>query len=201
MTSLILMYVYFDKNGDIKAITPSLDEAFSRDFSSATFPLSDVGPFLTAQKNTFDYTMKKSKTLSGVKFQIVRKFINAAVYTRTLDNYLTKIDENRKSDTIITIINDTFRKVISITLDAGFADMYNGEEEEQQEIVVNFRNSGMSNIYITEKNNPYHLLTTFTFSPELLFSGPAYLNYTGTYTGTSAYTKKIIGGYLYREIK
>ena len=72
MNTLVLMYVFYDKNGDIKAITPILDENFSINFSSATFPLAEVEMFLTAQSSTFDYQVNKLTKFLAQPIRLLR---------------------------------------------------------------------------------------------------------------------------------
>jgi hypothetical protein len=198
MTSLVLMYVYYDKNGDIKAITPGLDESFSRICDVATFPLSEVEMFLSGQKSTFEYTITKISSLAGDKFKLQKK-PSAISYTRTLDSYLTKIEPARQGK-IIIVENDTIAKTINIYLSADFRELQRYGSEEEQESVDDFIRYGYSTIYITERNNPYNLRHTVTFSPRELFEkGSLHFSHENDYTNSSAYTKKIIAGYGYKE--
>lgn len=210
MTSLILMYVFFDKNGDIKAITPSLDEQFSNCYS-ATFPIADVEMFLSAEKNTFDYNVKKIEKFSGITYKIVRKKVHIN-YTRTLDSYLTKILPISKDNNTIMIINDPTKKLITIELNKEYITLYRElmsddiDDTDESDDTVNssvlkFFNMGPSTIYVTKNNNPYHLLHSISFTPrEFIAKEKLYFNYTGDYTNVSLYTKKLIGGYGFSEL-
>jgi hypothetical protein len=199
MSTLVLMYVFFDKNGDIKAITPSLDEEYSAIYSFATFPLQEVEGFLLAQKNTFDYQVKKVQKLAGTTHKLVKKYYGIS-YTRTLDSYLTKVEEARQSDNTIIIVNDTVNKNISIHIAREFKEMYEHGTDEEQENISDFLNRGPSTIHITKKNNPYYRLYSVTFTPRILFNADKlYFDYTGDYTNVSVYTKKLISGYGYKE--
>jgi hypothetical protein len=199
MTTLVLMYVFYDKNGDIKAITPSLDENFAITHSVATFPLSEVEGFLTAVKNTFDYRVKKVEKLSGITHKLIKKY-SAISYTRTLDSYLTKVEPAKITDNTITIVNDIVNKVISVKLAKEFKEMYENGTEEEQENVSDFLNKGPSTLYVTKRNNPYNKLFAVSFTPKMLFDAEKlYFNYTGEYNDVSIYTKKLITGYGYKE--
>ena len=194
-----MMYVFYDKNGDIKAITPSLDESFSNTYSIATFPLNDVEMFLTAQKNTFDYYIKKIDTVTGSTHKLIKKQ-STINYTRTLDSYLTKVEDVTSKGSIITIVNNTTKKVISINLLKDFKEMYNYGTDEEKESVSDFLKKGPSTIYLTKKNNPYWLLSSFSFTPAELFEKEIlYFNYENKYNNTSIYTKKLINSYGYKE--
>jgi hypothetical protein len=193
------MYVFFDKNGDIKAITPVLDEGLSLVFSSANFPLTEVEGFLKAEKNTFDYQVRRTERIVGETFTLVKKqsLVN---YTRTLDSYLTKIENAKRINNILTVTNDTIKKVIVVELAKEFKEMFVSGTEEDQELVSKFIGHGPTTMYLTKKDNPYHLLYTFSFLPRDLFETERlYFTYEGDYTNTSIYTKKIINGYGYRE--
>jgi len=202
MASLILMYVFYDVNGDIKAITPALDENFSAHFSVATFPLPLVEKFLTGVSNTFDYKVKKVEKSSGITYVLLKKLVTIN-YTRSLDSYLTKVETTDTKEQYfsgIIITNNTENKVFSVRLSTDIKDMYKNGTEEEQERVSDFLNKGPSTVYITKRNNPYHLLFSFVLAPRALFDTERlYFNYTGSYTNVSAYTKKLVGGYEYKE--
>jgi hypothetical protein len=201
MKPLILMYVFYDKNGDIKAITPVLNDTYAADFSVATFPLSEVEMFLTAQKNTFDYQVKVVEKITGITYSLVKKQLNIN-YTRTLNTYLTKVDEVLPNGNSVIITNDTVRGGVFIEVNKALKEVHKqiASSEEQEDVVNNFFNSGPSIVYLTKENNPYHLLFSFSFLPKTLFSvDKLYFPYKGSYTNTSAYTKKIIVGYGFKE--
>jgi hypothetical protein len=205
MTSLILMYVFYDKNGDIKAIMPTLNEQFANTFSVATFPLSEVEMFLSSEKNTFDYMVKHMKKLKGTGFAIIEK--ESAIgskrkFTRTLDSYLTKIEDTTHNKCKLVFIHDIINKRICVELNGRFKDPYlkTYGTEEDQEIMYNFFNSAPSTVYLTEKDNPYHLLFSFSFTPEdFLTLDRLYFSYTDNFSSSSLYTKKLINGYGYKE--
>jgi hypothetical protein len=195
------MYVFFDRNGDIKAITPSLDDNLSTSFSTATFPLAEVEAFLTAERNTFDYYVKKIDKISGTTYKLIKKKSDIS-YTRTLDSYLTKVEDAKRYDNILLITNDVANKVVSVEIDKEFKTAYVGQRgsEEQQETMDDFFSRGPSIVYLTKRNNPYHLLFSFSFTPrDLLGAEKLYFNYTGDYNEASVYTKKLITGYGYKE--
>ena len=196
LAPLVFMYVFFDHNGEIKAIAPTLDENLSTSYSTASFPLSEVEVFLRAQRNAFDYKVNVSERPGGKIYKIVKKIDNIN-YVKTLDSYLTKIEDVKSSNAII-VTNNTLKKFVSVEIVKDFKAAY--EQNTEDDNVYSFFNSGISSIYLTKKNNPYHLLFTVSFIPrELLVSDILYFNYTGSYNSSSAYTKKLINGYGYRE--
>lgn len=199
MSIVIMMYVFYDANGDIKAIAPSLNDFYSKDCSVATMLLSDVEIFLSGKRNPADYQIKKIKTLSGEKFSIFKKVVDVD-YVRTLDNYLTEIGPPVSGETIISITNQKSNKVVSVEIAPEFKDLYTYGSGEQKDDVDDFLNLGRAFVHITKKNNPYHLLFSFSFTPRDLFQeGRLYFNYKGECNNTSAYSKKIITGYGYKE--
>ena len=195
MTTLVLMYVYYDDEGNIKAISPTPD-MFHRDhFKSATFPLADVDAFLTGMKNPFDYTICESRRPGSKSLEIIKK-VSTVDLTRTLDNYLTKIDMIKGKDipTIRVIIN-LIDKNIRLHLDSNFVKMYKDGNDEEFEDVDAFIKSGLSSMYVTKKNNPYHRLFTILFSPKELFEkGDLYFSYEKSldFSDISIYTKKLV---------
>lgn len=189
------MYVFFDKNGDIKAISPSLSN-MGEEFLSATFPLAEVEPFLNSTKSTFDYQIRKIKST----YKIVKKE-RIVKYTKTLETYLTKVSDIETNNKSLIFVNDIVHKVVSVELDKSMLhDIQEVRMEDGEHISDALFNSGPCIAYLTKKNNPYHLLFTFTFSPEsLLTTDKLYFNYEGVYNDTSVYTKKHIGGYFFKE--
>jgi hypothetical protein len=199
MTSLVMMYVYFDDAGDIKAIAPRPDSSYSNDFSYATFPLKEVEGFITAQKNSFNYMVKEVTKFSGVTYCIVKKASHVS-YTRSVNNYLSLVAPASVKSSIITIVNDTRQQKISIQLAKDFEDMYNETPDEHQLILDKFLNGAMSDLHFTRQNNPYVLLQTVSFSPTELFSRHV-LEFKASriLNNASVYTRKLIGNYGYIE--
>lgn len=191
------MIVYFDKLGDIKGICPREDLTFS-DHTPASFEIKDVEEFLLAKKNMSDYVVKQVKTLSNIKHIIERKYL-LSNNLRTIDNYLTKIPTN-VDDAILFITNEPSRNRIVVSLSKDFINSRDSENPEQQEIIQHFINNGIATIHITERDNPYNRLFSMSFSPRELFDKEnLYFKCERAYTNTSAYTKKIIDGYIFRE--
>lgn len=200
MTPLVLMYVFFDRNGEIKAITPLMDDSLSINFESITCPLAEVEMFLTSEKNPYEYYIKKTERGDGVIYKLTKK-VSEIKYTRTLDSYLTKVKDATHHD-IITITNNTLEKIISIEINKDFkiAHIHQYGSKEQQEDTTKFFNNDVSTVYVTKHNNPYHLLFSFTFTPkDLLESDILRFKYKDVYNDTSVYTKELISGYGYKE--
>jgi hypothetical protein len=201
MNPLIMMYVFFDNYGDIKAITSTPDDHFVSAFQSATFPLSEVEPFLLAIRSPSDYQVKEHRSLAGVKFKIIKK-VSHIDYTRNLDNYLTKIENFDKKNSTVSITNITYDKVISVEISKEFKEfaVTGSGDDDERKIIEDFLNKGPTTIYLTKENNPFHLLFNFTFTPHQLFENETlYFNCNNKYTNTSAYTKKLIDGYGFTE--
>lgn len=199
MKELVLMYVYYDKHGDIKAISPSDIEQYTKSYEYILLPLPEVEPFLLGQKNTFDYIIKKIKKLSGYSPSLTKKFIPIDLI-RTLDTYLTEIPEKCDGETIVRINADVSKRKLIITMNELFKEMYNFGTDEEKEIVDNFVEIDSSILYITEKRNPYSLLTTITFIPKELFDkGKLYFDIPNNIDlqNSSAYTKRLVSNYTY----
>jgi hypothetical protein len=199
MVSLLLMYVYYDKNGDIKAITPSLDVSLSDQCAVATFPLTEVEAFLTGQKKTFDYTVKKIQRAVGESFKISRKEykINLA---RSLENYITQVSTARDEEPILTITAYLGSSTIKLEIDPLFKDLLDSGHDAEED-VQNFINHPSSALYFTRKNNPYHLLHTLVYKPRVLLDSGSMifeLKDTIDLSNSSVYTKKIVASYGYK---
>lgn len=199
MNVLVMMYVFYDINGDIRAIAPSLSDFNDKNCSVATMRLADVEMFLTGKRNPSDYQVTKVRTLSGEKFTLTKKIIEVD-YVRTLDNYLTEIAPPAQGQTVISIVNQKSSKTILVEIAPEFKDIYAYGTGEQKDDVDEFLKLGKTSVHITNKHDPYHLLFSFSFTPSDLFhKGLMYFNYAGVCENTSAYTKKVISGYGYKE--
>jgi len=197
MTSLVLMYVYYDNEGDIKAISPTPDISHKEFFNSATFPLTEVESFLTGMRNPFDYSIKEFQRAGSKSFRIARK-VSTISLTRTLDNYLTRVDNNPDEIPTIQISINLIDKNVRLRIDEQFVNMHKIGTEEEQEDAEAFIKSGLSSLYVTKKNDPYSRLFTIIFSPKELFEkGNLYFAYDETldFSNASVYTKKIVKNY------
>lgn len=200
MTSLVLIYVYYDKTGDIKAITPVPDDNLSSEFEYTMLALAEVEGFLRGQKNSFDYRIKKIYTAAGdAKHALVKKHLDVAV-TRSLDSYLTQVSEIEASNSVIQIITNPNTCKITLLLNKDYKALQETGTIEEREGLLDFAESGPSTVYITRKNNPYHLLYTLSFVPKLLLDETRMeFKYPETIDlrNSSAYTKRLVSNYVY----
>jgi hypothetical protein len=193
-----MINVYFDNKGSILAVTPEIDHTFS-DKSVATFPLEDVNMFLTGMVSLSNYTVVCTELKDKKVYKLLKK-VTRVSYVRSIDNYPVKINPLADVKRTILIENRIKEKVIAITIDKEFKGMYNNGTDEQQEIVSDFLSQGLTSVYITRRNDPYFLLLTVKFLPKQLFDEDSvYINYDDECNDTSAYAKRIIGGYTYKE--
>jgi hypothetical protein len=192
------MYVYFDSNGDIKAITPDVNLTLESKFSVTILPSTDLEKFILGKANPFNYTVRKSNTPMGVSYRIVSKnFVVNQV--RTDNSFLTKVEENTPDRVVsILIINDTNTKKVTVEATDFFMRLFDNDEDINNESIQD----RMIRFYLTKYNNPYYLLQKFEVNTsELYQKEKLYFPYEEYYTNTSVYTKKIINGYKFREIK
>lgn len=193
------MYVYFDKNGDIKAITPNATEMYSGIYKHIMLPLEQVEDFITGKKNTFDYVIRAIKLLGAETFKLTRKHSNITI-ARSLDVYLTEVKTKSVSEPIIKIVTNISQKLITVTLNQAFKDLYTEGTSEDIGKIDDFFNTGPSAIYITEKNNPYNLYTKINFTPRTLFDSLNISVPTPDHVdlrNSSAYTKRLVESYCY----
>lgn len=193
---MISMNIYYDNLGNIKGIVPDIDKDLSTEYKSAIITSDLIDDFLRGKKSLNNYLIKENKTPLGINCTIVKKIININI-TRTLDNYLTKID-NTSLHSIINVYNTGDN--IKLELSQNYIDLYKSGDDEQIKIISDFIKNSQSNIYITEKNNPYNLYKTISFLPNTLFENVClYFKCDKRYKNTSAYTKKIVPTYKYVE--
>lgn len=200
MSNLILMYVYYDKNGDIKAITPAPDTELSLSFSVITAALSEVELFLKGKKNPYDFHIRKIEKDGKVSYGIVRKQTNLAIsFIRTLDNYLTKINETLDEKAIVYIVNKIKYKTIELHINEIFKDQcVNNSTNNPSD--TEFIRQGQLHLYFTKKNDPYYLLYSVSFHTNALFNDEILcFNYGDIDLSTcSVYTKRLVNNYCYQ---
>jgi len=201
MITLIMMYVYFDAQGNIKAISPDADSLSASLYGSAMFPLADVESFLTAKKNTFDFYVKSMETFNKVEYKILRKKQIEISKVRAADTYLTEITSTRvQKDTIILIENFISLKQLKITITPELRTLKEEGSVEAQESIVNFINTPAATLFFTKKQDPYFLIHSFLFSPKTLFDeGSLTIDYEKNLKNLSVFTRRIINRYTYIE--
>lgn len=193
MTQLVMMYVYFDSDGNIKSIAPDPDAFSSASYGTAMFPLSEVEPFLTAKKSTFDYYISVVKKLLSVEYKLVRKVTPAIAQLRLLDSFLVEL-KHITDEPVIAIENYVSAKQIKISLSP------DAKEVDENNVLDDFAKMPTSYLFFTKKNDPYFLVHTITFSPnELVNTGSITIPYENNLAGLSVFTKKIINDYSYTE--
>jgi hypothetical protein len=199
MNQLVLMYVYYDKHGNIKAITPSEDSQCSKEFSFVMIPLKDVEDFITGKKNTFEYYIKTIKQPGGQTQQLAKKVATVSV-ARSLDSYLTKISTDTDFVPAVRVISNVRNNSVTLALSSVFRDMYDNGTDDEIDQITEFMNLPNSSIYITKKNDPYSLIAVVDFVPADLFDKPevkvAMLPKVDL-RNSSAYTKRLVDSYSY----
>lgn len=199
MVSLVLMYVYFDAAGDIKAITPTADLGIGKDYEHTMLPLSEVEAFLIGKKSTFDYVIKGVKKLSGKTYKLTKKFSNVNL-SRSLDSYLTKISSSSDIEPAIRIYATIKWNRITLQINPSYKELYDIGLDEEKEKIDEFLSSGVSHIYITEKGNPYNLFYTVSFLPKDLYEKEKIdikLPDEIDLRNSGAYTKRLVSSYSY----
>jgi hypothetical protein len=193
MTRLVMMYVYFDSDGNIKSISPDPDAFSSANYTTAMFPLTEVEPFLTAKKSTFDYYINVVKKLRGPEYKLVRKVAPKIAQLRLLDSFLSELRYSA-DEPVIAIENYVSSKQIKITLSP------DAKEVDENNVLEDFAKIPTSFLFFTRKNDPYFLVHTVTFSPgQLITDGTITIPYDTNLAGLSVFTKKIINDYSYTE--
>ena len=201
MNPLILMYVYFDQAGDIKAISPDTISSYAGVYSSATFPLSQISIFLEGKANTFNYFIKKDVKGFSSQYLITPKSSVQVSNLRTLDSYLVDISKNTDLDnSIMYVHNDTLARSITVVINPDFVRLLDSGTDSEKKFVESFINIGEISLFFTRKNDPYYLNFTLDFrAAELCKAGTLYLEHDLDLSKSSVFTRKITNGYRYIE--
>lgn len=201
MSTLPMMYVYFDEKGEMKAISPQLS-SLDEGMHVASILLSEVEGFITGKKNTTEYSVRTIKNGGNTYHKITKKVPPVISHIRSLDNFLTEIHTMpRSKDAYVLIENNLKEKTIIIRL-GGLIKILaaEGTDEEQEQIRL-FSSHLSTTLYFTEEGNPYSLLYTLEFSPQKLFlSEELHFSYNIDLSKTSVYTKRLLDRYSYKKV-
>jgi hypothetical protein len=199
MSTLIMMYVYFDTAGEIKSIASDPSTAFSDTYSLITTPLDEVDSFLTGRKNPFDYYVKTVSRLGIVSYKITRKAVIGTNTLRSVDTFLTELlAYNRGSDANIFVENFVESKTLKISVNPDIKTLLECGSDVEIEKLTSLVNTPLLYLFFTKKNDPHFLLKTISVSPKELFNCSAvHINYAEDLSDASVFTKKLIDGYGY----
>ena len=201
MNPLILMYVYFDQAGDIKAISPDMISSYAGVYSSATFPLTQVSIFLEGKANTFNYFIKKDVKGFSSQYLIAPKSSVQVSNLRTLDSYLVDISKNTElENSMMYVHNDTLARAITVVINPELNRLQESGSDSEKKFIESFLNIGEISLFFTKKNDPYYLHFTLDFMViDLYKAGTLYLEHDLDLADSSVFTRKIINGYRYIE--
>lgn len=188
------MHVYFTDKGDIKSITPVVDNTLN-EYKSVEFELSRVQDFLVGKKNIHRYAVVDDKETSS--FKIVSKETEQDQIS-TLNTYLSEVTYEYYHDYDILIEHNTIEKHLFVTM-SGTADPVRARE--QKNLISNFRKL---TFYFTLFGDPNMLLCSFDVPVQDLIDGKVYVNLEeyedDELNNATLFTKKILGKYHYRKI-
>ena len=201
MTVLIMMYVYFDDTGDIKAISPDLIDTYTGVYKVATFPLSEVEPFLTSKRNTFNYYIKTVIKGFTSNYVIIQKQAIQLNSLRKLDSYLVDVSRIECSpNTLVAIHNDTQSRIVTLTLNPELMTLRTDGTKAEKEYIEAFIRLSVISLYFTKKNDPYYLIYTLNFMPDKLYeNGELVFELDIDLSNLSVFTQQIENGYSYTE--
>ena len=199
MKKIIMMFVYYDERGDIRAICPAPDGQFeNQGCKYVTVPFPEVEDFLTSAKNPFNYHIE-TKRKNGVDIvKLLPKQVRQVSYLRSINNYLSEINYQNEEANAIIIENNVEDKILKIWIDPFLKIQVDDEECEDQEKLINFRSLPKINFYFTTKNDPSFLIKTISLEPKKLFSNSFIeISYVENLNEASLFTKKYFEYYSY----
>lgn len=193
------MYVYFDKNGEIKSVSPVPIVEFTGIYSVHILPLGSVHPFLVGEQNIDDYHVKESIQFANSVFTIVKKEPIKIDRLRYINNSFVKITEYTQPDyTTILVENCVIDKIIRVTLHPDIILAKSDSDNVLYADACTVLSVKRSELYFTKKCDPHFLLHTVSFSPaELFLNTDIYFPYDCELKNTSLFTKPLIDGYRY----
>ena len=210
MTALVMMYVYYDSDNEIRAISPIKEQQYINEgCKRIAFPLSEVEDFITAKKNPYNYFIEHRRRDGIDTYKIVAKVVNTT-YVRSIDNYLTQIKFQNKEINAIRIENNVKEKKLYFYISEGLKNKINGAyyqenddvDDDEYDKLDAFKLMRSIGFYFTYKDDPTFLIKTVNIVPmELIKESCLVFSYEEDLRNVSVYTKKIFTYYSYREKK
>ena len=191
------MFVYFDESGNIKCISPVVDQQQETVSQATKLPLKDVYKFITGEISPTRYLVKKKKGTAN-KYEIVKRRYEIS-HVRKLDRFLTEIIPGYGKKTGLEIIAD----MQSNTLTFKLADNVRNEFLETIDDLSLASISGMRvlKFYCTTKNDPSYLIESFTVSVTALLQGNVYIEFKSDLAKYSLFTRQVFDNYSYKITK
>ncbi len=175
---MIIMFVYYDAHGNIRAITPAIDSTQDTTLKYGPIPFSDVEHILTGQKNPLEYIVSELETATGTIHALIKK--NQHVnFKRTLNSSLSEI---KNEDASVTIENYISTKTLTVKLH-------------------NANLLAAINLHFTKKSDPHTLVKTIQISHEDLQNQIVSIKYTENLEDTSVFIYNQNNQYGYKIIK
>lgn len=185
------MFVYYDKNGDIKSISPVED--LNSEFKKATVDITTVEHLLTGELNPGNFIIRELKDKT---FIIVEKPSITEQRIRYLDPFFIELQYNNTA--LVKIVNDIKNNKIDLELSDEFYRILRDKDHEHNESVSLFAGIKSTPMYFTKFGDPYILLSTINFSPnELTIKKTLSLTYTDNIHNSSVFTRRILETYSY----
>lgn len=206
MKSVVMMHLYYDKENDIKAISPLKEQQFEdQGCKCINVPLDEVEDFLTAKKNPYNYYIEHRRRDGIDTYRIAAKVVNIT-YIRSIDNYLTQVVYQNKEINAIRIENNTKEKKLHFYMSEGLKNQIDGvgfsDDEDEFERLSAFKSLVQLGFYFTTKDDPSFLIKSIYVKPaELLREKCVVVKYEEDLRNLSLYTKKLFAYYSYREKK
>ena len=195
------MNVYFDKEKDIKSISPVKEPQFEAEgYSCAQFDIADVDDFLTAKKNPFHFFVSHKQKNGVDAYKILPKEVEVN-YIRSIDNYLSEVKYQPKMKNAIEITNNTIRREITVKINSGVIRAMTNDESEDYTKYEMFRATPRMVFHFTSKDDPSFLVKSVSIVPKQLLD-EQYLTipYAEDLRNRSVFTKKFFNDYSYQEL-
>lgn len=175
---MIIMYVYFNNDGDIKSISPSDKLMHDPVLNIAPVKFSEVELLLTGDQNLFNYTVRAIRTQTDVSYTIIPKDAPCR-FTKSFNQSVMEISENNYA--AISIVNDITTKQLLCNI--------THPRLKLPPIIA---------LYFTKKHDPYILITLKDLCiDDIKQHGAVCINYTEDLQDASLFVYSSSDNYSY----
>jgi len=189
------MHVYFDDTGNIKCISPVVDQSQEDRFQHTKLPLSNVYRFITGEIAPNKFIVKKKKGKVN-EFVIVERVFDIN-YVRKLDKFLTEVEEGYKTkNDEIEIIADTITSTLTFKLAPHIRIEYLDTVDDAS--LASICGLRTLKFYCTTKNDPSYMIEAYNVPVHKLLHGPVYVEFKSDLKKHSLFTRQVFDNYSYK---
>lgn len=192
------MYVYFNDIGEVKCISPILDE--SSKLLYVKMNIDEVEPYISGKRSLNSCLVIRDQKIAG-KYTLKQKTFDIKTYT-VLDKFLYEVPYTDADKFHIKITNHVSKNKILVEIDSKLRNDILDDTEGGADY-LKIEGLEILNFYFTAKHDPSILIHSISVPTQPLIKYGGYEDMYNTaldLVNTSVFTKKIFPLYTHRNI-